>query len=103
MAATTLTISYPRTADATFDFDYFVNQHMPMVLSKGEKHGMKSWRLLKLDERAPYIYEVIAHFDNKEGIKAAWAEEGDNIKADMAKFTNTKPVRMIGEMVAKGP
>ncbi len=54
-----VSILYPREADATFDFDYYMNTHMPLVSKLWTKHGMTGWHVCKLDSDSPYIVHAV--------------------------------------------
>ena len=43
--AATVTVLYPNHADATFDMDYYLARHMPMVMERFGAHGMTGWRV----------------------------------------------------------
>ena len=99
--AANVTVLYPNVADATFDMDYYLAKHMPLVLEKFGAHGMTGWRVVKFDgdpAAAPFNVMATLDFGTVEGIKAALAAEGGPVLADVANFSNQTPVLMMGEV-----
>ncbi len=99
--AANVTVLYPNVADATFDMDYYLARHMPMVLEKFGAHGMTGWRVVKFEgsgDDAPYSVMATLDFGSVEGIKAALAAEGGPVIGDVVNFSNQKPVLMMGEV-----
>ena len=45
--ATIITVLYENLDDATFDLDYYLAKHMPLVGEKFKPFGIKGWRVLK--------------------------------------------------------
>ncbi len=101
--ATTITVMYENVADATFDLDYYLTKHMPLVDEKFKPFGIKGWRVLKA-VGAPFgepMYSIIAtlEFDTPEQFKAAVAAEGGPVFGDVPNFSNKEPVVVIGDVV----
>ena len=40
---TRVIVTYPATAGAKFDLDYYMSKHMPMVSQKLTPHGLTGW------------------------------------------------------------
>ena len=49
---------YPKTETSTFDMDYYMKTHMPLVQEKWGSHGLKNWTVAKLDESGGYSVYV---------------------------------------------
>lgn len=102
--ATTITVLYDNVEDATFDLDYYMATHMPLVGAKFTPFGLKSWRVLKavgtVTDDAPR-YSIIANleFDSADQFKAAVAAEGGPVFGDVPNFSNKTPVVVIGDLV----
>lgn len=102
--ATTITVLYENVEDATFDLDYYLAKHMPLVDEKFKRFGLKGWRVLKA-VGTPFggkpAYSVIANldFDHADQFKAAVEAEGGPVFGDVPNFSNKAPVVVIGDLV----
>lgn len=102
--ATTITVLYENVEDATFDLDYYMAKHMPLVDAKFKPFGMKGWRVLKAvgtpsgDKPA---YNIIANleFDSADQFKSAVAAESGPVFGDIPNFSNKSPVVVISDLV----
>lgn len=102
--ATTITVLYENVEDATFDLDYYMAKHMPLVEHKFKPFGIKGWRVLKA-VGTPFdgkpLYSIIANleFDTADQFRAAVAAEGGVVFEDVPNFSNKDPVVVIGDLV----
>lgn len=46
-----ITILYPSVSDATFNLDYYLKTHMPLVSKEFGPHGLKGWKVSRYDNR----------------------------------------------------
>ena len=100
--AVSVQVLYPVGEDTTFDYDYYLNQHMAIVGDVIGEHiestlvtkGLAGW------PGAPAGYHAIATivFANQSALDAALASVGPALE-DIPNFTNTKPQMLIGEVV----
>jgi uncharacterized protein (TIGR02118 family) len=96
---------YPADAQTTFDIDYYLNKHIPLVKERWSAHGLKSAQVLrgtsKADGSAP-DYQMMAFltFGSIEDFKGAGKAHGREIFADIANFTNAKASVQINDIVA---
>ncbi len=102
--ATTITVLYENVEDATFDLDYYMATHMPLVDEKFRSFGMKGWRVLKAvgtPHGGKPLYSIIANleFDTADQFRAAVAAEGGVVFGDVPNFSNKDPVVVIGDLV----
>ena len=102
--ATTITVFYENTEDATFDLDYYMATHMPLVDEKFKPYGLKGWRVLKAGaglsgDKAQYSIIALLEFDTADQFKAAVAAEGGPVFGDVPNFSNKSPVVVIGDLV----
>ena len=105
--ATTVTVLYPNQTDATFDMDYYIASHMPMVAQRFGAHGMTGWRVERIvgtpsGDAAPFSVKATLEFGTADGFKAALAAEGGSVIGDVPNFTTLKPQFMIGEVLGHG-
>ena len=102
--AAAITVLYPNVDDATFDLDYYLAKHMPLVMRLFGPHGMTGWRVSRLvgtptGARSPYSIAATLEFPTPEAFKAALAAEAKAVLGDVPNFSNKEPVIMIGEIV----
>ena len=102
--ATTITVLYENTEGGTFDLDYYLAKHMPLVDEKFKPFGLRGWRVLQ-GIGTPFggeaKYRIIANleFDTPEQFRDAVAAEGGPVFGDVPNFTNISPVVVIGDLV----
>lgn len=99
-----VTVMYPNRKDSLFDFDYYRTTHMALV----HKY-LKPFGLVKTEiERgysggsglpAPYVCVGSLFFDSPDGYDRGMAEVGSILRRDVAKFTDIKPIRQLGEII----
>lgn len=98
-----LSVVYPRTDGATFDYDYYRTKHMSVVAEKWASAGLIGGEALLGQAAAdgsesPYLAIGILHFDSADSLRAALdGEHGSEVIADIRKFTNVQPVIQVNE------
>jgi uncharacterized protein (TIGR02118 family) len=100
-----LTVTYPKSKGATFDFDYYRNEHLPEVGKAFGPFGLGYASVLKgeesLDGKEPAYFAIaILSFREEQGARDAVAS--DAAKAlidDIPNFTNCKPVLQFNTAV----
>lgn len=99
-----VSVMYPNTAGARFDHDYYRDKHMPMLKEKmGD--ACKSYTIDKglaggaPGAPAPYIGMCHIFCDSVESFQAAFGPHAKAIMADVANYTDLKPVMQISEVV----
>lgn len=102
--ATTITVLYENVEDATFDLDYYMATHMPLVEEKFKPFGMERWRVLKAvgtPSGSKPLYSIIANleFDTADQFRSAVAAEGGTVFGDVPNFSNKGPIVVIGDLV----
>ena len=91
-----LSVLYPTTEGATFDHDYYRDQHVPLAV--------KTWGLdgAEIDKGVdgPYVAAVHFQFESLEAMGAAMGGEGTAaVIADVANYTTIQPVMQTSEIV----
>jgi uncharacterized protein (TIGR02118 family) len=91
-----MTILYPKTDDATFDMEYYTSTHMPM-LAKAMGDGCQGWGAASVtsDNHIAMGWLVV---DTMDTFNAGMAAKGDEIRADVANYTNQQPEIILGEV-----
>ncbi len=90
-------VLYPTTEGASFDHDYYRDQHVPLAV--------KTWGLggADIDKGidGPYVAAVHFTFESIDAMGAAMAAEGTGaVMADIANYTTIAPVIQTSEIVS---
>ena len=97
-----VTVMYPKTEQSTFDFDYYINRHIPLAKARFEECGLMDVRLVRgsamLDGTAP-IYALIGEliFPSMQHLQDAVGKHGTEILADVPNYTNVQPIIQVSE------
>ena len=100
-----LTITYPNSAGANFDFDYFRSRHLPNVGKTFGPFGLGYASVLKgeagLDGGEPAYFAItILSFATEQGARDAVASDGGRaLAADIVNFTSATPVMQFNTAV----
>ena len=100
-----LTITYPKSADATFDFDYFRSKHLPEVGNAFKPFGLGYSVVLRgeqsLDGGDPAYFAttMLSFFSEKGARDAVNSKAGKALGKDVANFTNVTPVMQFNTPV----
>ena len=100
-----LTITYPKTKGATFDFDYFRTKHLPEVGKAFGAFGLGYASVLKGEERVDgkepaYFATTILSFREEQGARDAVASDAAKVlMEDIGNFTSVKPVMQFNTAV----
>lgn len=96
---------YPRKEDYEFDFDYYLNKHMPRSIellsaAKGFK-GVSVERGIDIAEpkiESSYVAMCHYYFDSLEDFMAAFGPYAEELQGDIANYTNIEPTIQINEV-----
>jgi uncharacterized protein (TIGR02118 family) len=97
-----VSVMCPKTNQSTFDFNYYVQKHIPMAKARFEEFGSLDVRVMRgsamMDGAGP-MYALIAEvtFPSQEHLQDALAKYGAEIMADIPNYTNVQPVIQINE------
>ena len=93
-----ITIHYPNTDGATFDFDYFRTKHLPEVGKAFGPFGLGYGTVLKGEESVDgtppaFFVATVLSVRDEQGARDAIASEGGRaLAADVPNFTSVRPV-----------
>ena len=93
-----LTITYPKSPDSSFDFDYFRQTHLPKIGEAFTPFGLGYASVLRGEEalgggEPAYFATTILSFATEQGARDAVASEGGRgLAADIANFTSVTPI-----------
>lgn len=102
-----LTLIYPNDSLASYDIDYLVGEHMPMMQSRWRSSGLTSWTVTKFTpspEGNPPVYALAAtlSWDKPESVSGMGGSvDIGMIMEDMMKFSDKRPIILSGEAVGK--
>ena len=101
-----ISIFYPRRDGAHFDFDRYVNKHMPRSIALLSAHP--AFRGVSVEKGlggaepgSPPTYEAVCHFlfETVEGFLAAFLPHAAELQGDMPTYTNVAPVIQVNEVL----
>ncbi|MEC4677345.1 MAG: EthD family reductase [Nitrospirota bacterium] len=96
---------YPKKEGYQFDFDYYLNQHMPMSIEK--LSGAKGFirvsveRGIDIDEpkiESTYVAMCHYYFDSLEDFMVAFMPHAETLQGDIKNYTNIEPIIQISEV-----
>jgi uncharacterized protein (TIGR02118 family) len=98
-----VSILYPNQPGSRFDWDYYLNQHMPMTIAKlGEslrgvsvEHGLNGGLP---DSPPPYAAMCHLLFDSVEAFQSAFAAHAETLQGDIPNYTDVEPGFQISEV-----
>ena len=102
---TSLSVIYPRAADADFDFDYYERTHLPLVVERWRDAGLVEAKALRgvgaLDgSDADFFAIALIRFDSAESLRAAvTGEHAAEIMGDIPNFTAVRPLVQVNETI----
>jgi uncharacterized protein (TIGR02118 family) len=97
-----ITVMYPASAGATFDFGYYMESHIPLVRRLWDGLGLQDLRVLRggeaPDGAAPtYLAIALLRFGSLDEFKIAAAQHGTEIFGDIPNFTSISPFLQFNE------
>lgn len=99
-----VTVMYPAGVESTFDLDYYLQKHIPLLKERWSAHGLRHVQVLrgigKPDGIAPdYQMMALLTFESLDAFKAAGKAHGREIFADIPHFTNSQPSLQINDVL----
>ena len=96
---------YEKKDDYSFDFDYYLNKHMPMSIgllskAKGFK-GVSVEQGIDIEEpkiESSYIAMCHYYFETLEDFMAAFTPHAEVLQSDIKNYTNIEPTIQINEV-----
>ncbi|KAB5511709.1 hypothetical protein GE09DRAFT_1014586, partial [Coniochaeta sp. 2T2.1] len=100
--ATMVTLLYPIPAAGAdrFNFDYYLNKHLPMALEAWSKYGLAKWSVVKLGPETGYSAQAIMTWESPQSLGLAMKEKGAEVLGDLENFSTEKPVVIQGVVAA---
>src|SRR3982751_6474998 len=100
-----LTVTYPKSADATFDFDYFKSKHLPEVGKAFKPFGLGYASVLRGEESlgggepAFFATTILSFADEEAARNAVGSDAAKALAEDIANFTSVTPVMQFNTSV----
>lgn len=100
-----VSVLYPNEEGKKFDFDYYLNKHLPMVQGLLESMGMQKGEAEKgvssADPSQPAPFVAVGHlfFETTDQVHAAFATHGREIMGDIKNYTDIQPTFQISEVL----
>jgi len=100
-----LTVTYPKSEGATFDFDYYRQKHLPEVGKVFGQFGLGYASVLRGEQRVDgsepaYFAIAILSFQDEQGARNAVASVGaKTLIDDIPNFTTAEPVLQFNTAV----
>ena len=98
-------VVYLNEPDITFDTDYYIQTHMPLIAKHWGSVGLKSWSVAKYEPDLAgtppkYLISATLVWESEETMKAARAGESVAIiRSDIPNFTNKQPFFLVGSII----
>ena len=102
---TKVSVLYPNGEGKTFDMDYYLNTHLPMVeglLGDSLKGASVEKGLGSAEPGSPAPYACIGtmYFDSVDDFGKSFGPNAGKIMGDLPNFTNAEPAVQISEVLA---
>lgn len=98
-----VSVMYPNEPGSTFDMDYYLNSHVPMVgqkLGAAVKGASVDQGLGGPEPGSPPAYLAMGHllFDSVEAFQQSFRPHASQLLGDIPNFTNVQPTIQISEV-----
>lgn len=99
-----VSVLYPKMNNGRFDMDYYLNKHVPMVVSRLAPMGLVKGEIdegmagFTPDQPAPYAVIGYLTFSTLEDFQRGFAQHGAEIMGDVPNFTNIQPLVQISRI-----
>lgn len=95
-----VSVLYP--SGGSFNHDYYLQKHMPLVRERWQGMGLKEARVLRAigtpdGSAAPYQVTTLLTFSSLQDFQKCAAAHGQEIFADIPNFTTVQAVVQINE------
>lgn len=107
---TKISILYPHTPGARFDFGYYVQRHMPRSIALLSSHP--GFRAVSVERGVggaqpgsppAYVAACFFSFDSAESFMAAFMPHAAELQGDMPNYTDITPQIQINEVLIASP
>ncbi|KAH7357148.1 hypothetical protein BKA65DRAFT_496269 [Rhexocercosporidium sp. MPI-PUGE-AT-0058] len=96
-AQAVLQFIYPKTSASTFNMDYYLNRHWPLVEELWGPQGLLSWSVATGDKDTNYHVQAIVFWESLGVIENL--TNVDEVMGDVKNFTDATPKKWVGAVV----
>lgn len=91
-----MTILYPNTDNVRFDFEYYKNHHLPLIMKLYNK-AISKFELRKGlpapdGTKPPYVATINIYIADQQAFDEAGAQHGQTLVDDVPNFSNVLPI-----------
>lgn len=84
----------------------YLKTHMPLVEDTWKTKGLQHWQVVQIGPQAdgsksPYQVQALLTFESLAAFQAAGEQDGPKIFGDIPNFTDTQPLLLAGDEIAK--
>ena len=102
-----LCIHYPTADSSFFDFDYYLSMHLPMAEKLLQDFGLQSFEVQRCmatigGDDPQFLCITQLEFSSLEELREGMQEHGDELSADFSRYTDSKPVATVTEVLGAG-
>ena len=90
---------YPKSAASTFNMEYYLNTHWPLVEKLWGPQGLLSWSVTTGGEEADYHVQAVVFWESLDVVKNLTSVE--EVMDDVRNFTDATPTRWVGTVVGQ--
>jgi uncharacterized protein (TIGR02118 family) len=99
-----VSVLYPDTQGSRFDHGYYKDRHIALLRERWSSHGLSDVKVLRGigtadGGQAPYQVIALLTFASADALQKAVVAHGEEIFADIPRFTDVKPVVQVNEVV----
>lgn len=95
-----VTVLYPNKDGAHFDFDYYMQKHIPMVEGMtGNSIEVRRGLSSASGTAAPFVCVATIQINSLDEFQAVFAKHGAAIMADIPKYTDIEPFVQFDEVL----
>lgn len=90
-------VVYPTAAASTFDMEYYLNNHIPLIKKRWGPQGLQSCSVVTGDKDAGYYVQATMVWKNR----ALYENRTDveEVSGDVKNFTDVAPYRWVGSII----
>lgn len=95
-----LQVIYPLSAASSFNMEYYLNSHVPMVKKRWGPQGLQSCVVTTGAKDAGYHVQTTLIWENMASLENV--KDADVVREDVKNFTDVPPYRWVGLVAYQG-
>jgi hypothetical protein len=95
------TVLYRQSPTLTFNLDYYLTHHIPMVDKYWTPHGLLDTQVAKVTGESEFAYAITMTWNDEASWNSAkgTVDEMREIMGDVQKFTNAEALFVLGRVI----